>query len=88
MACSPRWRCPGRPELREEVAALLSARGLPTALDPAIDRAAVAEAVGRDKKRRGGRVGFVLLDAPGQLRTGCRVGDDELAAALEELAAG
>jgi shikimate kinase/3-dehydroquinate synthase len=78
----------GRPELREEVAALLSARDLPTALDPAIDRAAVAETVGRDKKRRGGRVGFVLLDAPGQLRTGCRVGDDELAAALEELAAG
>jgi 3-dehydroquinate synthetase/shikimate kinase len=78
----------GRPNLREEVAALLSARGLPTALDRAIDRAGVAEAVGRDKKRRGGRVGFVLVDVPGELRTGCRIGDGELAAALEELAAG
>jgi shikimate kinase/3-dehydroquinate synthase len=77
-----------QPELREEVAALLATRGLPTALDREIDREAVAAAVGRDKKRRGGRVGFVLLDAPGELRTGCRVRDDELAAALEELSAG
>jgi shikimate kinase / 3-dehydroquinate synthase len=78
----------GQPELRGEVAALLGARGLPTALDRTIDRDAVAEAVGRDKKRRGGRVGFVLVDAPGELRTGCRVRDDELAAALGELSAG
>jgi shikimate kinase/3-dehydroquinate synthase len=78
----------GRAELRDEVAALLAAQGLPTALDPAIDRAAVAAAVGRDKKRRGGRVGFVLLEEPGRPQTGCRVADDELAAALEELSAG
>jgi shikimate kinase/3-dehydroquinate synthase len=78
----------GRGELRDEVAALLGAQGLPTALDPAIDRTAVAAAVGRDKKRRSGRVGFVLLEEPGKLQTGCRVSDDELAAALEELAAG
>jgi hypothetical protein len=32
-------------------------------------------------------VGFVLLDAPGRPRTGCRVSDDELADALAELAA-
>ena len=56
----------GRPDLRDEVGDLLAARGLPTQLDPGIDRAAVAAAVQRDKKRRGGRVGFVLLDAPGQ----------------------
>jgi shikimate kinase/3-dehydroquinate synthase len=78
----------GRAELRDEVAALLSAQGLPTALDPAIDRAAVAAAVGRDKKRRSGRVGFVLLEEPGKLQTGCRVADDGLTAALEELSAG
>jgi shikimate kinase / 3-dehydroquinate synthase len=78
----------GRAELRDEVAALLAAQGLPTALDPAIDRAAVAAAVGRDKKRRGGRVGFVLLEEPGTLQTGCRVADDDLAGALEELSAG
>src|SRR3954464_14436848 len=46
----------GQPGLRDEVAALLAAQGLPTALDPAVDRAAVRAAVGRDKKRRGGRV--------------------------------
>jgi shikimate kinase/3-dehydroquinate synthase len=77
-----------RAELRDEVAALLAAQGLPTVLDPAIDRAAVAAAVGRDKKRRGGRVGFVLLEEPGSLQVGCRVADDDLAAALEELSAG
>ena len=76
-----------QPELRDEVADLLAARGLPTQLDPAIDRAAVAAAVQRDKKRRGGRVGFVLLDAPGRTRTGCPVAEDELRAAIEELAA-
>jgi shikimate kinase / 3-dehydroquinate synthase len=78
----------GRGELRDEVVALLAAQGLPTALDPAVDRAAVAAAVGRDKKRRGGRVGFVLLEEPGKLQTGCRVADDELAGALEELSTG
>jgi shikimate kinase / 3-dehydroquinate synthase len=77
----------GRSELRDEVAGLLAGHGLPTRLDPGIDRAAVAAAVQRDKKRRGGRVGFVLLDAPGQPRTGCVVAGDELAGALEELAA-
>jgi shikimate kinase / 3-dehydroquinate synthase len=76
----------GRPDLRDEVGDLLAARGLPTRLDPAIDRAAVAAAVQRDKKRRGGRVGFVLLDAPGETRIGCRVSDDELAGAIAELA--
>jgi shikimate kinase/3-dehydroquinate synthase len=77
-----------QPGLRDEVAQLLAAHALPTALDPAVDRAAVAAAVQRDKKRRGGRVGFVLLDAPGEPRTGCSVSDDELARALEVLAAG
>jgi shikimate kinase/3-dehydroquinate synthase len=76
----------GHPELHDEVAELLSAHGLPTGLDAGIDREAVTAAVQRDKKRRGGRVGFVLLDAPGQPRTGCAVTDDELRAALEQLA--
>jgi shikimate kinase/3-dehydroquinate synthase len=77
----------GLPELRDEVAGLLAAQGLPTRLDPAVDRAAVAAAVQRDKKRRGGRVGFVLLDGPGAARIGCPVSEGELAAVLEELAA-
>jgi shikimate kinase/3-dehydroquinate synthase len=75
-----------QPELREEVAALLAAQGLPVQLDPAVDREAVAIAVGRDKKRRDGRVGFVLVEAPGLTRTGCRVADGDLRAAIEELA--
>jgi len=75
-----------QPELREEVADLLAARGLPTTLDPAIDLAAVAAAVQRDKKRRGGRVGFVLVEEPGRTRTGCLVAEGDLRAAIEELA--
>jgi shikimate kinase/3-dehydroquinate synthase len=77
----------GRPELREEVGDLLAAQGLPTRLDPAVDRSAVAAAVQRDKKRRGGRVGFVLLDGPGEPRIGCPVSEEELTAAIEALAA-
>ncbi len=74
-----------RPALRSEVAGLLAARGLPTVLDPAVDLDAVQAAVQRDKKRRGGVVGFVLVHAPGEVRTGVPVGADDLRAALEEL---
>ena len=41
-----------------------------------------------DKKRRGGRVGFVLVEAPGDVRTGRTVPEGEVARALEELASG
>ena len=75
----------GKPELRAEVADLLDAQGLPTAVDGDLDLRAVADAVQRDKKRRHGRVGFVLVDAPGEVRTGCPVPDRELRAALEGL---
>jgi shikimate kinase/3-dehydroquinate synthase len=74
-----------RPRLRDEVRALLEAAGLPTSLDPAVDVDAVCLATGRDKKRRGGRVGFVLVEAPGDVRTGCPVADDDLRAAVAEL---
>ena len=75
----------GQPALREEVAGLLAARGLPTQLDPAVDQPAVLAALQGDKKRRGGRVGFVLVEAPGDVRTGRPVPPDEIAAALGEL---
>ena len=75
----------GQPALREEVAALLAARGLPVTLDPAVDEAAVLAALQRDKKRRGGRVGFVLVEAPGDVRTGRAVEPDDIARALGEL---
>jgi shikimate kinase/3-dehydroquinate synthase len=81
-------RLSGQDALRSEVAALLAARGLPTRLDDGVDPDAVLVATARDKKRRsGGSVPFVLLDAPGEVRPGCQIEDDELRAAVRELAA-
>jgi shikimate kinase/3-dehydroquinate synthase len=80
-------RLSGQDALREEVAALLRAQGLPTRLEPgAVDLDAVVAATARDKKRRSGQpVPFVLLDGPGAARPGCQVGDAELRAAVSEL---
>ena len=74
-----------RLSLREEVKALLAAKGLPTQLPADVDREAVLTATARDKKSRGGRVGWVLVESPGHVRTGCPVRDDDVRAALEEL---
>jgi shikimate kinase/3-dehydroquinate synthase len=78
----------GQAALRTEVAALLEARGLPTALDRAVDPGAVVAATRRDKKRRGGRVGFVLVEAPGDVRQGRPVAEGELRRAVAELIGG
>ncbi len=79
-------RLSGCDELRAEVQRLLAARGLPTQLDGA-DPDAIVVATARDKKRVGeGPVPFVLLDAPGAARPGCRVQSRELIAAVRELA--
>jgi shikimate kinase/3-dehydroquinate synthase len=48
----------------------------------------VLAAVERDKKRRGGRVGFVLVESPGDVRTGQPVSEGELRSAVAELRAG
>ena len=77
----------GQAELRAEVAALLAARGLPTALDGAVDAEDVVAATRRDKKRRSGRLGFVLVEAPGDVRPGRPVPDGELRRAVAELRA-
>ncbi|MGI8623625.1 MAG: 3-dehydroquinate synthase family protein, partial [Solirubrobacteraceae bacterium] len=74
-----------QPGLRADVERLLAARDLPTRLDPAVDLEAVRAAVARDKKRRAGHVGFVLVEAPGAIQTGVGVPEDDLRAALEEL---
>jgi shikimate kinase/3-dehydroquinate synthase len=81
-------RLSGQDALRDEVAALLAAQGLPVELVPgAVDLDAVVLATARDKKRRtGAAVPFVLLDGPGRARPGCQVGDDDLRAAVAELA--
>jgi shikimate kinase/3-dehydroquinate synthase len=78
----------GQAGLRAEVAALLTARGLPTTLDAGVDAEAVLAAVQRDKKRRSGRVGFVLVESPGDVRPGRPVPEGELRAAVAELRAG
>jgi shikimate kinase / 3-dehydroquinate synthase len=79
-------RLSGRDPLRDEVAGLLSARGLPVAFEGATT-AEVVELVARDKKRRGGRVPFVLVQAPGDVTPGHDVGDEELRAAIGEVRA-
>ncbi len=74
-------------ELREEVAGLLSARGLPTSLN-GVDPEAIVRATASDKKRLGEEaVPFVLLDAPGEPRPGQPVPPDAVLAAVQELVA-
>ncbi len=80
-------RLSGRKALRTEVRDLLAARGLPVAFEGASvdDVLAYAE---RDKKRAGGRVPFVLVEAPGEVTPGHEVAPGDLRAAVEELYAG
>jgi shikimate kinase / 3-dehydroquinate synthase len=79
-------RLSGQPELREQVAELLAARGLPVRLeDVAVDE--VVQAIGRDKKRTGAEVPFVLVDAPGRVSYGRAVDRGDLRSAVQELAA-
>jgi shikimate kinase/3-dehydroquinate synthase len=79
-------RLSGLDELRAEVGELLAGHRLPTRLEEA-DPDAVVMATARDKKRVGeGPVPFVLLEAPGRLRTGCHVESRALIDAVRELA--
>ena len=68
-------------EVATSVGALLGAHGLPTRAE-GLDPAAVQEAIGRDKKRLGAAVPFVLVDAPGAVRHGVEVTDGQLESAL------
>jgi shikimate kinase/3-dehydroquinate synthase len=79
-------RLSGRPQLRQEVGELLSSRGLPLNCAD-VDPDEVIALVGRDKKRRGNSVPFVLVESPGQITPGHTVNDAELRAAVEELCA-
>jgi shikimate kinase/3-dehydroquinate synthase len=78
-------RLSGADELRDEVAALLEAHGLPTSLDTGVDTDGVIEAIGRDKKRTREGVGFVLLERPGEPRWGESVEPGRVREAVEEL---
>jgi shikimate kinase/3-dehydroquinate synthase len=78
-------RLSGQDELRGIVKELLAAQGLPTTLEDA-DPHEIVLATEKDKKRVGtGPVPFVLIDAPGSVRTGCEIDGPALAAAVREL---
>jgi shikimate kinase/3-dehydroquinate synthase len=78
-------RLSGQDELRERVRLLLADRGLPVGFS-GVPAEAVVAATQRDKKRLGASVPFVLVSAPGDVRFGCEVAPDDLAAAVAELA--
>jgi shikimate kinase/3-dehydroquinate synthase len=80
-------RLSGRDQLRSEVAELLGGRGLAlTFAGASVDD--VLALVERDKKRAGGRVPFVLVEAPGEVTPGHEVDPAELRAAVEEVSSG
>jgi len=73
-----------RDALRTEVADLFAARGLPLSFTGAgVDE--VLALVERDKKREGGRVPFVLVEAPGAVTPGHEIDSDRLREAVEEV---
>jgi shikimate kinase/3-dehydroquinate synthase len=80
-------RLSGRDALRKEVAGLFEARGLPLTFGGA-SPPDVVDLVARDKKRRGGSVPFVLVQAPGDVTHGHSVSDADLLAAVQEVHAG
>jgi shikimate kinase/3-dehydroquinate synthase len=75
----------GQDQLRERARALMLERGLPVTLE-GVPVDAVLEAIGRDKKRVGAHVPFVLVRAPGEVEFGCEVAPQDLRAAVAELA--
>jgi shikimate kinase/3-dehydroquinate synthase len=80
-------RLSGRDDLRDQVAELLSARALPVRFEGAgVDD--VLEFAGRDKKRAQGKIPMVLVEAPGKVIPGRKVGTAELRAVVEEAAEG
>jgi len=79
-------RLSGRTSLRDEVAGLLEAHGLPLSVE-GVDVEEVLAASERDKKREGGEVRFVLVEAPGDVSHGHEVDRDALRAAVDEVLA-
>jgi shikimate kinase/3-dehydroquinate synthase len=73
-----------RPQLRDEVEALMAAHGLPTRLE-GVAPDAVLPFLERDKKRTGERVPFVLLESPGTVTPGHELDPASVRSALEEL---
>jgi shikimate kinase/3-dehydroquinate synthase len=72
--------------VREAVATLLRSNELPLAFEGASTDEVLAR-MALDKKRRGGRVGFVLLQAPGEVVTHREVDDALVREAIDEVRA-
>jgi shikimate kinase/3-dehydroquinate synthase len=79
-------RLSGLEALRDQVAELLDANGLPTHAS-GLDASAIIAATRLDKKRGPNGVPMVLVERPGRVRHGSAVGDDELARAVAEVVA-
>jgi shikimate kinase/3-dehydroquinate synthase len=75
------------PDLRAQVRELLRAHGLPVKLEGE-DIEQILQATMRDKKRTAASVPFVLIEEPGEAKTGCLVPEEELRRAVTELRAG
>ena len=80
-------RLSSREALRAEVAELLANQGLPAAFSGASVEDVLA-LVERDKKRAGGWVPFVLVEAPGRVTPGHEVDPRSLRRAVEEVWSG
>jgi len=78
-------RLSGADDLREQVREWNLRHGLPVELDPAVDPAAVVQAVQFDKKKTSRGVGFVLLKEPGTPLIDRPVEDTAILASVEEL---
>jgi shikimate kinase / 3-dehydroquinate synthase len=77
-------RLSGQDALRERVRELMIARGLPVRIDEGSPDE-ILTAMGRDKKRVGDRVPFVLVRAPGDVEFGCELPAEDIGAAVREL---
>jgi shikimate kinase / 3-dehydroquinate synthase len=80
-------RLSGREELREELGELLASRGLPLRFSGAATDEVLA-ALERDKKRSGGRVPLVLVEAPGTVTPGHTVPVEDIRSAIDEVREG
>ena len=78
-------RLSGAGALYDQVRSLLSANGLPVTLEgPSVEE--VLAVIEHDKKRLSGPgVPFVLVQAPGEVRSGCQVDAAQLRGAVQEL---
>jgi shikimate kinase/3-dehydroquinate synthase len=78
-------RLSGKEDLRELVRGILLAHRLPVGFEEDVELDEIVAATRRDKKRTSAHVPFVLVNAPGEVLTGCEIGEEELRTALAEL---